>query len=114
MHIRATYTRHCRLEYTPTLAYKYDLQLQVGVRGDGAFSLRGDAGPVTAMASLLEVEDRRLQARSTGAVCIRKVSTYVRSDAVVPQNDRVRCPFNTSLVVDAPVNVVVEEVEDSL
>ena len=40
--------------------------------------------------------------------------SYVSSDSVVPNNDRVRLPPDTGLVVNTPVYVVVEKVEDSI
>ena len=40
--------------------------------------------------------------------------TYMGSNTVVPNNDGVGLPLNASLVINALVDVIVEEVQDSI
>lgn len=67
------------------------------------------------LVGLLKVDDGRLYAQSAIWTAIQiRYDTYVGRDTVVPNDDSVGLPLDASLVVDALVDVVVEEVEDGV
>ena len=91
------------------------LQLQAVRCGNGALSLRGNASAVAALQRGLEVEDGGLLIKFNDSYTNgEQIRTYVSGDSVVPNDDSVGRPLHTGLVLAALVDVVVEEVQDSV
>ena len=83
--------------------------------GDGALSLGRNASTVATLLQVLEIEDGTLDVK-TGKLLIdhKQTRTYVSRDSVVPNDNSVGLPLDTGLVIAALVDVVVEEVQNSV
>ena len=68
----------------------------------------GDTCAVASFASFLEVNNSRLaQIGERKDKRTKRIVTNMSGNSVVPQNDGVRSPLHTSLVISALVDVVV-------